>query len=342
MEDNPVNTIPLLLDLEIEIKNLGRRNQLLRVAQAGEADTVEELLVSGLPVDGEESENVSAQARNDKSSEEDEDSDYAVNGVLGVKGITPLMVAAREGHSEVCKILLQYKADPGAQDSLGNTALLYAASMGQNKAVEVLVEHEKVLKEAETCNNQGFTPLLAAAQKGHTGTCRLLLSLGISREQVLKGTNYSAVMLAAATGNHDTMKAILSYGSNEGHRDHLARDSESLAKQEGHLTCVEICSQSRPWDQKKIHELGLMTDENKVARIHLPAAKNRAGVIRSLLVGYDKDDREELQRYLEGHGRTPLMEAAKNGALETVAELLRWDADPNFKLKPQEENQVLE
>ena len=36
------------------------------------------------------------------------------------------------------------------------------------------------------------------------------------------------------------------------------------------------------------------------------------------------------------------MEAAKNGALETVTELLRWDADPNFKLKPQEENQVLE
>ena len=47
------------------------------------------------------------------------------------QGVTPLMVAARLGHAEVVRALLDKKADPNMPDFTGRTALTYAKQSGR-------------------------------------------------------------------------------------------------------------------------------------------------------------------------------------------------------------------
>ena len=50
-------------------------------------------------------------------------------------GMTPLLVAAYEGHHEVCELLLESDADVDHGDNSGRTPLQAAASMGHAKVI---------------------------------------------------------------------------------------------------------------------------------------------------------------------------------------------------------------
>eukprot|EP00746_Dinoflagellata_sp_MGD_P025989 gnl/MRDRNA2_/MRDRNA2_161203_c0_seq1.p1 gnl/MRDRNA2_/MRDRNA2_161203_c0~~gnl/MRDRNA2_/MRDRNA2_161203_c0_seq1.p1 ORF type:complete len:477 (+),score=141.86 gnl/MRDRNA2_/MRDRNA2_161203_c0_seq1:73-1431(+) len=47
--------------------------------------------------------------------------------------------AATRGYSDICKVLLEFKADPGALDDAGNTPMHYAADLGRARCVKVLL-----------------------------------------------------------------------------------------------------------------------------------------------------------------------------------------------------------
>ncbi|MCL4125611.1 UNVERIFIED_CONTAM: hypothetical protein GTU68_052051 [Idotea baltica] len=132
-------------------------------------------------------------------------------------GLTPLLVAAFEGHVDVCELLLEYEADVDHVDRSGRTPLLAAASMGHAAVVERLlfwgcyvdhidVEGRTVLSVAaaqgsqETVrlllergldethrDNAGWTPLHYASFEGHTGVCEALVEGGERRSRVKRG-----------------------------------------------------------------------------------------------------------------------------------------------------------
>ncbi|MBZ4395309.1 ankyrin repeat domain-containing protein [Myxococcus sp. AS-1-15] len=54
------------------------------------------------------------------------------------EGLTPLMVAAREGHSELVALLLEAGGDPILTNALGETALVLAATYGNTDSVRLL------------------------------------------------------------------------------------------------------------------------------------------------------------------------------------------------------------
>ncbi|WP_408888412.1 ankyrin repeat domain-containing protein [Myxococcus faecalis] len=54
------------------------------------------------------------------------------------EGLTPLMVAAREGHAELVALLLEAGGDPILTNALGETALVLAATYGNTDSVRLL------------------------------------------------------------------------------------------------------------------------------------------------------------------------------------------------------------
>ncbi|XP_033321532.1 E3 ubiquitin-protein ligase mind bomb 1 [Megalopta genalis] len=96
-----------------------------------------------------------------------------VNGVFA--GHTALQAASQNGHSEVIKILLRYKADVEIEDKDGDRAVHYAA-IGDESGVMALLAGAGADLNAR--NKRRQTALHMAVNKGHAGAVRTLLELG--------------------------------------------------------------------------------------------------------------------------------------------------------------------
>ena len=90
-------------------------------------------------------------------------------------GMTPLLVAAFEGHRDVCELLLEYEADVDHCDATGRTPLWAAASMGHGSVVALLLFWGCYV---DSIDNEGRTVLSVAAAQGGTDVVKQLLDRG--------------------------------------------------------------------------------------------------------------------------------------------------------------------
>ena len=87
-------------------------------------------------------------------------------------------------------------------------------------------------------NSGGATPLIAAAQNGHTDICGLLLAYGSNVNAAEPDTKQAALHLAASNGHNASVEALLSWGAEVNPQDHSGFTPLHAACQEGHLLCV--------------------------------------------------------------------------------------------------------
>ena len=79
-------------------------------------------------------------------------------------------------------------------------ALYNAALHGDARKVEELLSKGA---RVDTRNKSSFTPLLAAAQRGHTEVCKLLLETGKANVKEKNSNGCTALLAAAEGGSHD-------------------------------------------------------------------------------------------------------------------------------------------
>ena len=85
------------------------------------------------------------------------------------RGVTPLIAAAWHGPFETCRMLVQCGADVNAADAVGVTPLIAAAWHGHLQTCRVLVQCGALVDAAA---------LIAAARHGHLETCLMLVQCG--------------------------------------------------------------------------------------------------------------------------------------------------------------------
>ena len=122
---------------------------------------------------------------------------------------SPLMLAAKEGHVDVIRVLLAADGiETNLRDKVGRTALANAARLNRLAAVDVLLSHPAV--DVNLADRDGKTPLWHAAYNGHESVAKMLLSTpGINCNAKDDGDGYTAIGAAVKRGHLAVIRLLL-------------------------------------------------------------------------------------------------------------------------------------
>ena len=162
--------------------------------------------------------------------------------------VTPLIIAAHNGHLNSVKILLGYGADIEARGTLntggqvieGCTPLWAAAYTGHLDVVKLLIEQNA---DVDGRASKGSTPLRAAAHEGHLDIVRCLVESGADVNARSSRDNSTPLMVACYWGHSSVATYLINRGAiinlqckdgstalhDAAHRGHLEIVSELLA-----------------------------------------------------------------------------------------------------------------
>ncbi len=122
---------------------------------------------------------------------------------------TPLMLAAKKGHSTVVRCLLDAGAEINALDEEKHTALSLAAQHGREDAVQVLLEF------GADMGSSGLHPARIAVYQGHAEILELFLQQGISPNRPDEEET-SLIEDARRLKKEEIADLLLRYGADDG------------------------------------------------------------------------------------------------------------------------------
>lgn len=93
-------------------------------------------------------------------------------------GNTGLHWAARQGWSEMARLLLDNGANPNARNDDNQTPLHWAAAEGRKQLLVTLIAHGAAVNAIDRA---GWTPLQWAEAQGHEEIARILVAAGATR-----------------------------------------------------------------------------------------------------------------------------------------------------------------
>ena len=132
----------------------------------------------------------------------------------GKNGKTALMYAARAGHANIVKMLIEAGARANDVDDYGWSALMDAANWGNVAVVEVLLNVPEI--DVNGIDKQGATALIRAAKRSHWNVIRTLLQNGAhvmipqdANESDLLGKSYSVPLTHTLSLPHDEILEVI-------------------------------------------------------------------------------------------------------------------------------------
>ena len=259
-------------------------------------------------------------------------------------GLTPLMWAARHGHEEVVKLLLQQKhTQPDIPDTkYGRTALSWAAGSGHEgvvglflgrlfvnpgrigrrwrktpRVMSILFRRKYV--NPDSPDGDGQTPLSWAARNGHDRVVKLLLGRKDVTPDRPDGYGRTPLLWASQNGRDGTVRLLLGLKDvSPDSRDYRGQTPLSRAAWYGHDRVVRLLLEHKDISPDTLDNYGQTP-------LSWAAWNGNDGVVK-LLLGRDdvSPDRPDF------YGQTPLSWAAGGGCSGVVKLLLeREEVNPD-------------
>jgi len=160
--------------------------------------------------------------------------------IMGCLAAPPLFLAARGGCLENVKILLSLGLDPNQRDHCSRgTPLMEAAEYGHTKVAALLISKGA---DVNAKDEDGDTALLIAASKNNTALVELLLEHGADLKAPDK-SGLTPLISAVDRGAIDTVKLLLKRGADIHARSHYINPGEPIlcgAAQDGSVAMMRF------------------------------------------------------------------------------------------------------
>lgn len=214
------------------------------------------------------------------------------------KGMSPLMLAAGNGYTELSDFLIKQGAKIEAKDNFDRTALMYAVRYGHFSIVDNLLKRGAKLNSQ---NKQGLTALMLAASIGQRTSFNLLIqhkpNLSLVDEQ-----GRTALFHSVDAGQTEMVQVLIKSGSNLNHSDRFGESalmkaayngfyqiSKSLIKSGANVNSKNISGSTALMFAVvagKIHIVKLMMEKN--ANVNASDAIKQTALIFAASRGYEK------------------------------------------------------
>lgn len=204
---------------------------------------------------------------------------------------TPLIIAARNGHDKVVRLLVDhYKVDTEQTGTVrfdgyvidGATALWCAAGAGHFEVVRLLLSHRANVNHTTVTNS---TPLRAACFDGRLDIVRYL----VERRADIRITNKydnTCLMIAAYKGHADVVRFLLERGADPDAKAHCGATALHFAAEAGHLEIVKELVRRRA---------GMAVNGHGMTPLKVAAESCKADVVELLLAHADCDRRSRIE-----------------------------------------------
>ncbi|XP_077060321.1 ankyrin repeat and SOCS box protein 14 isoform X2 [Siphateles boraxobius] len=232
---------------------------------------------------------------------------------------SPLVVAIRNNHYDMAKLLLNFSARVDQEGAHRRTALHEAARLGLDELVDLLL---KSGAHPDPRSSYGLTPLALAAQAGHLEITRTLLRRGADVESQAED---SATILfeASASGNTDVISLLLEYGADANIPKHTGHLPIHRVAHRGHVKALALLI--------PITTLESVYDSG-ISPLHSAAAAGHTHCLEMLLnAGYDPNFMLHpwVRRNYDDKRQSALYFAVSNDDVASARVLLEAGAMPN-------------
>ncbi|OPB40453.1 hypothetical protein A0O28_0005320 [Trichoderma guizhouense] len=232
---------------------------------------------------------------------------------------TALETAATRGHLNVVQLLLANGADPKPRGN--GTALHRAAKYGHEAIVQLLLTYSKGAAGINVQDNLGFTALSEAATYGHEAIVQLLLANGAD-VNIKDNYEYGGTALErAASGGHKAIVQLLLENGVDVSVKNALQNALQNAVRQGHEAIVQLlltCSKGTNVN---------VQDSRGFTALSQAAAYGREAIVRLLLAESANVNIKDKD------GCTALRKAAEYGYEAIVQLMLANGADVNIKDK---------
>ncbi|XP_069778381.1 transient receptor potential cation channel, subfamily N, member 1 isoform X3 [Narcine bancroftii] len=223
------------------------------------------------------------------------------------------MIHFQQEDTKIIKILMEYDADITAITKLMHeTPLHYCAHVGNSDVLLEILKYIVSNRMQQVINKQsknGCSPLLLAAEKGHTEVVKILL-LNHARVDVFDEHGKAGLHLAAENGHDQISDILLWHKAFVNAKTKLGLTPLHLGAQNGYNRVVKLLVETHA---SMFDALSLL----KQTPLHLAAAKGQLDVCNSLLRMKADVNATDIQ------GQTPLHLAAENNHSEVVKLFLK-------------------
>ena len=226
---------------------------------------------------------------------------------------TPLMLAAYPGHARCVQLLLEYGSNVRALDICGRSALIWAVLSGQEECARLLLAAGGDIRQLD---RRGRSPLHVAAAHGQVIVLGALLESSVQEVSATDSEGFTPLHYAAYFGQEGTLELLLQteVGRTRGGPRHTAFSPLHCALVSGSEQCLQLLLAQSDAEVNSPDAAGFTP-------LHIAAARNLVISAKLLLSkGADINAKDARQR-------SPVMLAARAGHVGLVEALLEAGAE---------------